>query len=81
MLMADLINSVFHAPMSFFDTNPKGRVVNRFAKDVDYVDRQIPMTFSALLRLSFSVVGTIGAICYATPIFIAVIVPLMLIYW
>ena len=53
----------------------------RFAKDVDSIDRQIPMVFSALLRLLFSVIGTIGAIVYATPIFIAVIVPLALIYF
>ena len=40
-----MLLNVLHAPMSFFDTNPKGRVVNRFAKDVDLIDRQIPMTF------------------------------------
>ncbi len=76
-----MLKNVLHAPMSFFDTNPKGRIVNRFAKDVDYVDRAIPMTFSALLRLGFSVIGTIVAICYTSPYFIAVIVPLSLVYW
>ena len=76
-----MLDSILHATMSFFDTNPKGRIVNRFGKDVDYVDRTIPMTFSALLRLMFSVVGTIFTICYASPIFIVVIIPLGLIYW
>jgi ABC-type multidrug transport system fused ATPase/permease subunit len=50
-----MLENVLKAPMSFFDTNPKGRVVNRFAKDVDYVDRAIPMTLEALLRLLFQV--------------------------
>lgn len=56
-------------------------MVNRFGKDVDMVDRAIPMTFSALLRLLFGVVGTLVAIIYTSPIFIAVIIPLALIYW
>ena len=50
-----MLENVLKAPMSFFDTNPKGRIVNRFAKDVDLVDRAIPMTLEALLRLLFQV--------------------------
>jgi ATP-binding cassette subfamily C (CFTR/MRP) protein 1 len=77
----NMLANVLRAPMSFFDTNPKGRVVNRFAKDVDYVDRAIPMTFAALMRLSFSVVGTIFVISYNSPIFIVVILPLTVVYF
>ena len=76
----NMLANVLRAPMSFFDTNPKGRVVNRFAKDIDYVDRAIPMTFGALMRLSFNVLGTIFVISYNSPIFIAVIIPLGVVY-
>lgn len=31
-LFSDAIDRVFHAPMSFFDTTPLGRIVSRFAK-------------------------------------------------
>ena len=55
-----MLENVLKAPMSFFDTNPKGRVVNRFAKDVDYVDRAIPMTLEALLRLLFQVITNLS---------------------
>lgn len=75
-----MLAGVLRAPMSFFDTTPKGRIVNRFAKDIDFIDRSIPMTFSALLRLGFSVVGTIAVISYTSPIFIAVFIPLSLLY-
>ena len=76
-----MLENVLLAPMSFFDTNPKGRVVNRFAKDVDYVDRPIPMTFGNLLRILFNVLGTVFVICYANPIFVAIIVPLSFLYY
>ncbi|KAB2572662.1 ABC transporter C family member 3 [Lasiodiplodia theobromae] len=33
---------VLHAPQSFHDAQPLGRIVNRFSKDVDVMDNQLP---------------------------------------
>ena len=67
--------------MSFFDTNPKGRIVNRFAKDVDLVDYSIPATFNNLLKQFFTIAGTLLVICVTNPIFIAIIIPISFMYW
>ena len=32
-----LLDSVMRSPMSFFDTNPTGRIVNRFSADIDKI--------------------------------------------
>ncbi|KAK3096011.1 hypothetical protein FSP39_021917 [Pinctada imbricata] len=44
-----LHNSMFHkilrTPVRFFDTNPVGRVLNRFSKDTGSMDDMLPITF------------------------------------
>lgn len=45
-----MLDSVLRAPMEFFETNPKGRILNRFSKDVDAVEWTLPWTFGILLR-------------------------------
>ncbi|XP_048588672.1 ATP-binding cassette sub-family C member 4 isoform X2 [Nematostella vectensis] len=48
----NMFSRVLRAPIYFFDTNPVGRVVNRFAKDINQMDDVLPAAFYDFLRLS-----------------------------
>ncbi|XP_069756348.1 ATP-binding cassette sub-family C member 2 isoform X2 [Narcine bancroftii] len=80
-LHSRLLKNILHLPMSFFDTTPTGRIVNRFAKDIYTVDEAIPMSFRSWLSCFFGVLGTLLVICLATPYFAIVIVPLAVLYY
>ena len=79
-LHQSILVNVMHSPMSFFETTPLGRIVNRFSKDISTIDDKVPLSLSSFLRTFCTVLGTIVAISFATPIFLVVIVPLGLFY-
>ena len=80
-LHATMLYRIMRSPMSFFDTTPLGRILNRFSKDIDIVDVTIPINVRMLFAQSFTVIGTAVVICFANPIFIAVIIPIALMYY
>ncbi|XP_014276421.1 multidrug resistance-associated protein 1 isoform X1 [Halyomorpha halys] len=76
-----LLHAILRVPTSFFDVTPLGRVINRFAKDIDVLDNVLPHTFRGWCNCFFSVIGTLFVISYSTPIFIAVIIPIGFLYY
>ena len=62
--------------MSFFDTTPLGRIVNRFSKDIDTLDVNIPTYSQSMLTTLAPLISTLIIIVYSTPIFLVVLVPL-----
>uniref|UniRef100_A0A1I8GNJ2 ABC-type glutathione-S-conjugate transporter n=1 Tax=Macrostomum lignano TaxID=282301 RepID=A0A1I8GNJ2_9PLAT len=80
VLNESLLTRLFRVPMSFFDTTPTGRIVNRFSKDMEVVDRELPMIVNDNLESFMATVSCIIVISYTTPIFLAAVVPLGIIY-
>ncbi len=76
-----LLDKILHAPMSFFDTTPLGRIMNRFSRDLDVIDSNIPMYLRGWLFSIAPLVMTIVIVTYSSPIFLALLIPLGIIYY
>ena len=75
-----LLVNILRLPMSFFDTTPSGRILNRFSKDINTIDETIPRSIRSFINTFFTVLSTIFVISYATPLFMIVILPLLVLY-
>ncbi|KAJ7771298.1 ABC protein [Mycena maculata] len=58
-LHQEAIFNVFHAPMSFFDTIPMGRIISIFGKDIDTIDNQLPMSMRMFILVAASVLSSV----------------------
>lgn len=67
--------------MSFFDTTPTGRIVNRFSDDISTIDGELPNTFFMFMDSLLMVVGALVVISFSTPVFMTVILPLGILYF
>ncbi|XP_064101349.1 multidrug resistance-associated protein 1-like [Macrobrachium nipponense] len=77
----DLLHNILHLPMSFFDTNPSGRVMNRMSKDMDALDSVLPLVINAFLSAFAQVVMTMVVIIGSTPVVAVVIIPVLGVYY
>ncbi|KAG9514802.1 ATP-binding cassette glutathione S-conjugate transporter, partial [Aureobasidium melanogenum] len=68
--------AIFRSPMTFFETTPAGRILNRFSSDIYRIDEVLARTFNMLFVNSARALFTLVVISMSTPAFIALIVPL-----
>ncbi|KAK4475161.1 hypothetical protein MN116_002245 [Schistosoma mekongi] len=78
LLHHQLLSKVLHAPASFFDHTPLGRILNRFSNDVDNLDHTIPNAFSDTIGCTGDVIISLVIITISLRPFgigLAVIIP------
>lgn len=79
-LHADLLHSVLHSPMSFFEVTPSGNLLNRFSKEIDAIDCMIPDGLKMMLGYLFKLLEVCIILLLATPFTGLVIPPLIFVY-
>ncbi|XP_017068567.1 probable multidrug resistance-associated protein lethal(2)03659 [Drosophila eugracilis] len=80
-----LHNSMFRgitrAAMYFFNTNPSGRILNRFSKDMGQVDEILPAVMMDVIQIFLSLAGIVIVIAIVNPLFLIPTVVLGIIFY
>ncbi|EFA03658.1 probable multidrug resistance-associated protein lethal(2)03659 [Tribolium castaneum] len=58
---------VIKAPITFFETNPSGEILNRFSKDIGMVDETIPSILMDTFQIAFIILGSVVLIIFLNP--------------
>ena len=73
--------AIFRSPMSFFETTPSGRILNRFSSDIYRVDEVLARTFNMLFVNSARAFYTLLLVVVSTPVFVTLVIPLGALYF
>ncbi|GBG27380.1 ABC transporter, putative [Hondaea fermentalgiana] len=76
------IDHILHAPITWYEKTPSGRIVSRFSGDLSMVDRQLAFIFDDVFQFVFLLLSLAVVVCYIVPELVPVIfVGLALFIW
>ncbi|KAK7245644.1 hypothetical protein RIF29_40492 [Crotalaria pallida] len=76
-----MLHSILRAPMVFFHTNPLGRIINRFAKDLGDIDRNVAPFVNMFLGQVSQLFSTFILIGVVSTMSLWAIMPLLVLFY
>ncbi|KAG4114409.1 hypothetical protein ERO13_D12G044800v2 [Gossypium hirsutum] len=76
-----MLNSILRAPMLFFQTNPIGRVINRFSRDLGDIDCNVATSMDVFLNQLWQLLSTFTLISIVSIFSFWAIMPLLILFY
>ena len=71
-----ILERTMHAPLSFFEANPSGRILNRFTSDIEVIDRKIPFEVADMIYCTTNFIAVCITISAIVPYILIALVPI-----
>ena len=75
-----MITRIMHAPSSWYDTTPLGRILNRLTKDIDTLDNTLGDAMRMAITTAASIIGAVVLIAIVEPYFLIAVFVIFCIY-
>nr|XP_023889971.1 ABC transporter C family member 10-like [Quercus suber] len=76
-LFSQLLNSLFLAPMAFYDSTPLGRILSRVSSDLSIVDLNVPFSFIFVVGATTNAYANLGVLAVVTWQVLFVSIPML----
>ncbi|KAB0803876.1 hypothetical protein PPYR_00846 [Photinus pyralis] len=77
----EIFQKVSHASMSFYNSNPVGRILNRFSKDIGIIDDYIPFILNDMTEILLMLLGAVVLSATVNPWFLLPSFGLVLLFY
>ncbi|GMY07378.1 ABC transporter C family member 10-like [Fagus crenata] len=76
-LFSQLLDSLFHAPMSFYDSTPLGRILSRVSYDLSIIDLDVPFSLIFSITATSNTCATLVVLAIVTWQVLLVSIPMV----